>query len=1142
MAESDKAVPLFLAPFFGTSRSTACSLPQGALPLEAAPVHRIRLRHEGANHSRSHAPAPITARAADAMQAQSLTGAHCRSHVPFARRRARIAACDAPARRSPPVALPQPPLPTAFAFPHKPLVNDIAMPASNAPPPPTHERVVHALLTAINSAPQQSPLAPALRSILNPLTHLSHITRFAQHQHSTEMRCIVDFAEDVHALLRNHSDRQEFQKRLTELYASALSLQRELDARGFTTAFEPSHMAAARISNVMECLNESPRHNASLSDVKRVLLSLPALYETLDYLVKLPLSISSLGIALRSAIDATAILSAAPRANQTYTSPTTQRLETILDNVQTYKDRLDDCSLPESEKDIIRDCLQTIMETNKLTADRIRITIFPKQSFSLPHEIGRSPHTTVYKATFSMRHGPAPLWTTTVALKALHLSLCSRLRYLYFVQESLRLQSLSHPCLPTFYGASWPFTVKGSHTKIHHVLDMPTAPVALIATELMTHDLHQARQEACLRSLSTRLKILRDVANAICYLHSGKVYHGRVIPQNVLVRIHGNCIYGNAKLDVTTFLSRAVLSTQQKTRCTKNLLFFSPEHLSHGHQYYTGDIWSFGMVACYLLIDGPHLLHNPSEEAILRIIVNKTLVDNAKKWCACICDARLREIVSRCLLEDPVSRIDSQTLFDLIQAAVDRLPDEPEKVVLNQSPYEDVDDVVLDSSGDPTNPIIIDAEDDSDEVTFIGKKRARESSFNSPPRRPRPRLVIDDDESGEENRPKFSHPPAQRSNPVLVKEAKNCFEKGSTEFNQAMGVLNDTQGDLSQAYQLFKKAAESEFVEAYRYCGQYLLNGWGTKQNHEEAVKYLRKAAAWNDSEGIRLLGVCHEEGHGVPVNVTEAIRLYKKAANLGEATANTNIAICYDKGVGVRKNRRAAISYYKKAAAEDDEVALNNLGVLYNQGSKRDFALAVYYFREAIKYGSLEAQCNLGDCYMYGQGVPKDIWKAMELYSESSEKGNLVARTEMATLFYLGLGVPVDYVKAVSMYREASSIPEALRWLGIAHYDGNGVDENIDEAVRLFRQAIDMGSHEANLNLGLCYFQGKGVPQSYEQALEHYKVAAENDSKEASLWVGNMYFEGLGVQKDLHVAYKWYKEGQEVDLTYLYVTDKLNV
>eukprot|EP00737_Agarophyton_chilense_P003571 gb/GEZJ01004224.1/.p1 GENE.gb/GEZJ01004224.1/~~gb/GEZJ01004224.1/.p1 ORF type:complete len:1125 (-),score=177.53 gb/GEZJ01004224.1/:1648-5022(-) len=1111
------------------------------------------------------------------------------AHVPFARRRARVASCDDPPppflhSPSPGLASPSPGLPSSSpelpspspALPSpspKPLSPSLELPLPSPPPelpppqpspsplhmppynssPPSRQRVVDALLSAIASAPKHSLLELALRSILNPLAHLSHITNFDAHHHTADMRCIVDFAEDVHALLRNDTDRLEVRKRVTELHASALTLQRELDARGFTTAFQPSHLVAAKISNLMACLSDVSSSNASLSDLKRVLLSLPALYETLDYLVKLPLSISSLGIALRSAIDATVVLSSVPSTDQKYASPNTRRLETILDNVQTYKERIDDCSLTENEKDVIRDCLQTVLHTDKLTTDRIRITTFPKQSFALPHEIGRSPHTTVYKAAFSMRHGPAPLWTTTVALKALHLSFCSRLRYLHFIQESLRLQSFSHPCLPTFYGVHWPFTVKGSHTKIHHVLDMPTAPVALIATELMTHDLHQARQKACLRPMSTRIRILRDVANAICYLHREKSYHGRVSPQNVMVRIHGDSLYGNAKLDVTTFLTRAVLSTQQKTRCTKNLLYFAPEQISHAHQYYTGDIWSFGMIACYLLIDGPHLLHNPSEEAILRLIVSRKLFENVRKWCACICDTNLREIVSRCLAEDPVRRIDSQTVSDLFQAALDRLDNEPQKASPRQSLYEDVDDVVLDSSGDTVNPIVVDPDmdEESDEVKFVGKKRAREaSSTSSPLRRRRPRLIpIEDSDSEEENIHESPLSPFGQGsdsksfgeNTALLEE-KSFSVKGEEKFYDAIDVLADLKGDLKEAFQLFMKAAEWEYTRAYRYCGQHLLNGWGIEQNYEEAVKFLRKGAAWNDSEAVRLLGVCHEEGYGVPTNYTEAIRLYKKAAQLGEPTANSNIAICYDKGIGVRRNKRTAISYYKKAAAENDEVALNNLGVLYNQGSKRNLDLAVHYFREAIKYGSLEAQGNLGDCYMYGQGVPKDFLKAMELYSESAEKGNKVARTDLATLYYLGLGVPVDYVKALSMYREASSVPEALRWLGIAHYDGNGVVRDAEEAVRLYRQAIDMGSHEANLNLGMCYFQGKGVPQSYEQALQHYKVAAENNSKEASLWIGSMYFEGLGVQKDFSIAFKWYKMGEDVDFTYIYIEDKLEV
>lgn len=862
--------------------------------------------------------------------------------------------------------------------------------------------------------------------------------------------------------------------------------------------------------------------SVSLSDLKRVLLSLPALYTTLEYLCQLPVEFTSLGIAFRSAIQATAVLSTTPPSNQAFATPTTDRLSAILKHLQAYKDSVEDSTLSDNEKDLLRDCIQTIIQLDRLTSDRIRITTYPKHSFSLPHEIGRSTHTTVYKAAFSMRHGPAQLWTTTVALKALHLSFSSRLRHLHFLQESLRLQTFSHPCLPTLYGVNWPFSVKDAHSFIQPVRGVAAAPVALVATELMTHDLQQARQRSCLRPISARVRVLRDLADALCYLHRSDVFHGHVTPQNVMLRIHHECLYGNAKLDVTGLLGRAMLSKQQKSRCTKNLLYFAPEQVVRGMQYFTGDVWSFGMIACYLLLDGPHLLHNPSEDAIFRLIVDRTLIDSAQKWCEQIADEGLRQIVRGCLQEDPSERFDSQALFDHMQAIVERFPHEPEENSANQVPYEDVDDVVLDSGGN--NSTVVDLEAD-DEVTFVGKKRPRENICKSPPRRRRTRVIENDDDSEQNDEPK--------SMAIELRTKLSCEDPNQLCYD-GLQLASDENGDWSESFRLFRQAADLGNHEAMRYCGQFLLNGWGTKQDYLQALKYLKEAARLEDPESTRLLGVCYEEGRGVTVNYSEAFRLYKKAASLGDACANTHIGLCFEKGIGVRKSRKNAITYYKKAADEEDDVALNNLGVLYNQSPKPDYAQAIYYYREAIKNGSVEAQCNLGDCYMYGQGVAKDYSAAMDLYRESAEKGNQGARTEMATLYYLGLGVPVDHAKAISLYREASSVSEAVRWLGTAHYDGNGVTQSVDEAVRLYRQAIEMGNVEANLNLGMCYFHGKGVPQSYDQALECYKLAAENGSKEASILIGNMYFEGLGVRQDFTLAFKMYKEGRDIDFTYV--------
>lgn len=1013
--------------------------------------------------------------------------------------------------------------------------------------PPSRSKVVYALEKAIRTTPPSALLASALRSILKPLTYLSQITSFASDDHGTSLQSILNFAEDVYALLRHDNGQEEAQERLTELHVSALSLQRELDAKGFTTAFHPSHISASKIRSIMDCLNELKISQASLHSLCQVLHSLPALYAAMEYLFKLPISPTSLSLAFRYAVDSTTAIPTS--SSDIFNTSSPDKLASILQRVDEYLESVDHSELTDIEKDSLRDCIQTMLETHKLTSDRIRVTTFPKQSFSLPHEIGRSSHTTVYKAVFSMCDGPVHLWTTTVALKAFHLSASSRLRHLYFYQESLRLHSFSHPCLPTLYGLNWPFSKRGRNGRITSIPDMPNAPVALVATELMTHDLQQARQEPCLRSMSVRVRLLRDLADALGYLHRSRTYHGHVTPQNILVRIHNESLYGRAKLDVTGVLGRAILTSQQKDKSIKNLLYLAPEATRSSQHYYTGDVWSFGVVACYLLLDGPHLLHNPSEEAVLTLIANQGFVENVKKWCSSISDENLRGVVSRCLAENPKERIDSQTLSQLMEIAAGRISEPKSANSDDNLSYEDIDDVVLDSSAN--KPACLDSSGDWDDKRKKVHKRKRDRKTDRTPRcqkRAHIVLPVNEETKGYSQVEREDddmhcyvdgHEKVPEPNDALISEEQphcDAFNLNNLYFDAVRLFASRNSVDCERAFKLFRRAADDGHLEAMRYCGQCLLNGWGTKENYTDGIMYLRQGAILEHGEATRLLGACYEEGMGVDIDYCEAFRLFKRSEQLGNSCANTNIGLCFEKGLGVRKNRKNAIKHYKKAAEDDDEVALNNLGVLFNQGTKKNYVLAVAYYREAIKFGSVEAQCNLGDCYMSGQGVAKDYSMAMDLYRESSEKGNLVARTEMATLYYLGLGVPADYMKAASLFRESLSVPEAVRWLGTAFYDGNGVQENLDEAIRLYRQAIEIGNVEANLNLAICYYFGRGVPRSYEHAMECYQLAAGNGCKEACLCIGNMYFSGLGVEQDMEVACKWYKEGGGLDLTYIVI------
>lgn len=55
-------------------------------------------------------------------------------------------------------------------------------------------------------------------------------------------------------------------------------------------------------------------------------------------------------------------------------------------------------------------------------------------------------------------------------------------------------------------------------------------------------------------------------------------------------------------------------------------------------------------------------------------------------------------------------------------------------------------------------------------------------------------------------------------------------------------------------------------------------------------------------------------------------------------------------------------------------------------------------------------------------------------------------------------------------------------------------------------------------------YFEGLGVPQSYEEAVKWFRRAAESGDVQGQLAMGSMHEEGTGVTTNLVEARRWYR------------------
>ncbi len=76
--------------------------------------------------------------------------------------------------------------------------------------------------------------------------------------------------------------------------------------------------------------------------------------------------------------------------------------------------------------------------------------------------------------------------------------------------------------------------------------------------------------------------------------------------------------------------------------------------------------------------------------------------------------------------------------------------------------------------------------------------------------------------------------------------------------------------------------------------------------------------------------------------------------------------------------------------------------------------------------------------------------------------------------------------------------------------------------AAKEWRPLADQGDPAVQFNLGLLYLDGQGVPQDLDQAVKWFTRSAEQGYDKAQLNLGALYGAGKGVKRDYIQAYKW--------------------
>ncbi|XP_050761342.1 death ligand signal enhancer [Gymnogyps californianus] len=181
-----------------------------------------------------------------------------------------------------------------------------------------------------------------------------------------------------------------------------------------------------------------------------------------------------------------------------------------------------------------------------------------------------------------------------------------------------------------------------------------------------------------------------------------------------------------------------------------------------------------------------------------------------------------------------------------------------------------------------------------------------------------------------------------------------------------------------------------------------------------------------------------------------------------------------------------------------DISIALNILGIESMRAGH--YRIAYTCFKLAADRGYSKAQFNVGLCYEHGRGTEKDLEKAAFYYYHAASSCHPMAQYRYAR--YLLCHRPENewdgHQKAVTFLEQAATagITEAQAYLGVFYM--RALQPKEKRGLKYLLLAAKNGDAQSRYHVGVCYEKGLGVQQNLAEAMRHYRQSAAAGNRSA--------------------------------------------
>ncbi|MSP26247.1 MAG: sel1 repeat family protein [Myxococcales bacterium] len=223
---------------------------------------------------------------------------------------------------------------------------------------------------------------------------------------------------------------------------------------------------------------------------------------------------------------------------------------------------------------------------------------------------------------------------------------------------------------------------------------------------------------------------------------------------------------------------------------------------------------------------------------------------------------------------------------------------------------------------------------------------------------------------------------------------------------------------------------------------------------------------------GCSTLGVMYERGLATRRDPLKAAQLYHEACIVQNVSGCANLARVYSRGIGVKTDAQRAVGLNDWSCQRGAPGACRELATahLFGDGAEKDVPRAAELYRKSCKMGDGDACYALGALYEKGAALKGDVSQALSLFEQACVKGQHDACDGISRIQFRSEELRLARSEARPHPAEAPCAKGSAQdcaTAGIAYYNGDGVNADIDRAVGYLQRACSGGYQPSCAVLG---------------------------------------------------------------------------